>query len=140
MVNKDVVKLLGKVPLFSGASRAQIEAAGQAFKDVEHDAGDVLAREGQSGVGFFVISEGTADVSVGGRVRASLGPGDLFGEISLLDDGPRTATVTATSAVRALGITAWTFRGLLRDHPGLALSVLEVMAARLRSATDELSA
>src|SRR5205807_10096839 len=102
-----------------------------------HREGNVIAREGDTGVGFFLITEGTADVSVGGKSRATLGPGAFFGEISLLDRGPRTATVTATSPIAMLALTAWTFRGLVEQHPTIALNMLRVVAERLRNAAVE---
>ncbi|MGZ6545593.1 MAG: cyclic nucleotide-binding domain-containing protein, partial [Actinomycetota bacterium] len=100
----------------------------------------IIAREGEPGVGLFIIMDGTADVSIGGSKKATLGPGDFFGEIALLDGGPRTATVTAKSDVALLGLTEWVFRGLMAEHPSIALKTLQQMAARLRSATKAATA
>ena len=97
-------------------------------------AGDTIANEGQTGIGFFVIEEGEASVSVGGQERASLGPGDHFGEIALIDDGARTATVTAKSDLRTYGITSWEFRPLVEQNASLAWKLLQQMAKRLRDA------
>lgn len=104
-------------------------------KDIDHASGVVIAREGEPGVGLFVIVDGTAEVSIGGKKKAALGPGDFFGEIALLDGGPRTATVTATSDIKMLGLTEWVFRGLMQEHPTIAVRTLQQMAARLRNAT-----
>ena len=82
-----------------------------------------------------MIADGTADVTIGGKKKATLGPGDFFGEIALLDGGPRTATVTATSDVQLLGLTEWVFRGLMQEHPSIAVKTLQAMAGRLRGAT-----
>ena len=131
----DAVKLLSGVPLFEGCSKKELEAISRAGKEVSHTEGDVLAREGDSGVGFFMIQDGTAKVSVGGKARSRLGPGDFFGEISLLDGGPRSATVTAETDVKLLGLTAWVFKGLIEQNPQIALKMLRVMASRLRSAS-----
>jgi len=131
----DIVDKLGKVPLFSGCSHRELEAIAASGKEVHHGPGSVIAREGESGLGFFMILDGNAAVDVGGDERAALGPGDSFGEISLLDEGPRTATVTATSDMRLLAVPAWTFKGLLEQHPNLAIRLLKVMAERLRSAS-----
>jgi CRP-like cAMP-binding protein len=109
-------------------------------REIPHGAGTVIAREGEPGVGLFIILDGTADVSIGGRKKATLGPGDFFGEIALLDGGPRTATVTAKSDVALLGLTEWVFRGLMVEHPSIALKTLQQMAARLRSATKAATA
>ncbi len=136
MADRDLVQKLGKVPLFAGCSTREIGVIANAAKVTTHDEGSVLAREGDAGVGLFVILEGTAQVSVGGRRRGTLGVGDFFGEIALLDRGPRSATVTATSGIRTAVITEWVFRGLLQQHPSMAIKTLEVLAARVRSADD----
>ena len=140
MGTKDVVEQLSKVPLFSGCSRKDLQTIARVVRDIDHPAGTVIAREGDPGVGLFVITEGMTDVTIGGRRRARLGPGDFFGEISLLDGGPRTATVTSTSDVKLLGLTEWTFRGLMMEHPSIAVKTLQAMAGRLRSATKAASA
>jgi CRP/FNR family cyclic AMP-dependent transcriptional regulator len=132
---KEVVDRMAEVPLFSGCSQRDLQTIARTVKDIDHPAGTVIAREGEPGVGLFVIAEGTADVSIGGRKKATLGPGDFFGEIALLDGGPRTATVTATSDVKLLGLTEWVFRGLMEEHPSLAVKTLQAMAGRLRRAT-----
>lgn len=137
---REVADQLSGVPLFSGCSKRELEAIARAAKEVSHPEGKVLAREGDKGIGFFLIMDGTAKVTVGGRTRSKLGPGDFYGEISLLDQGPRSATVTATSPVKLLGVTAWVFQGLVQEHPSIALKMLEVVAGRLRSATKDVTA
>jgi CRP/FNR family transcriptional regulator, cyclic AMP receptor protein len=132
---REVQELLGRVPLFSGCSKRELVEIASAAKGVDHPEGHVLAKEGERGIGFFLITDGSAVVTVGGRSRAKLGPGDFFGEISLLDEGPRSATVTATSPVKTVGITAWTFKGLIEQHPSIALRMLEMVAARVRKAS-----
>ena len=133
------VEQLSKVPLFSHSSKRELQTVAAAAKEVHHPEGHVIAREGETGVGFFLILDGTADVTIGGQRRATLGPGDFFGEISLLDHGTRTATVTATSPITLLGLTSWVFRGLVRDHPTIALNMLRVVASRLRNATEHVT-
>ena len=129
---KDTVSQLAKVPLFSECSQRDLQTVARVVREIPHEAGTVIAREGDPGVGLFIILDGTADVS--------LGPGDFFGEIALLDGGPRTATVTARSDVALLGLTEWVFRGLMAEHPSIALKTLQQMAARLRSATKAATA
>jgi CRP/FNR family transcriptional regulator, cyclic AMP receptor protein len=136
----DTVGALAKVPLFAGCSRRELQTIASVVRDISHAAGTVIAREGEPGIGLFVIVEGTADVSIGGRKKASLGPGDFFGEIALLDGGPRTATVTAKTDVQLLGLTEWVFRGLMAEHPSIALKTLQQMATRLRVATKAATA
>ena len=137
---RDVVGQLSRVPLFSGCSRRDLQTIARVVKDIDHAEGTVVAREGEPGVGLFVIVDGTADVTIGGKKKASLGPGDFFGEIALLDGGPRTATVTATSDIQMLGLTEWVFRGLMQEHPTIAVKTLQQMAGRLRSATKAATA
>ncbi|MBI2238103.1 MAG: cyclic nucleotide-binding domain-containing protein [Actinobacteria bacterium] len=132
---KEVAAQLAKVPLFSGCSHRELDVIARAAKEVSHKEGTAIAREGERGIGFFLILEGTAKVTIGGRTRAKLGPGDFFGEVALLDGGPRTATVTATSPIKLLGLTEWVFRGLLHEHPSIALKTLESVAGRLRTAS-----
>ena len=135
MDTREVTGRLAKVPMFAGCTKRELEAIARAVKEVRHSEGHVIAREGDRGVGFFLIAEGTAKVSIGGKTRSRLGPGDFFGEIALLDRGPRTATVTSTSPVTLLGLTAWVFRGLIEEHPSIGFKLLEVVAGRLREAS-----
>lgn len=137
---RELASRLAGVSLFSGLSRREREAVVRAAKEVNHPEGKVLARQGDRGIGFFLILEGTARVTVNGRARATLAPGDFYGEIALLDQGVRSATVTATSPVKLLGVTAWVFRGLVQQYPSIALKMLEVVAHRLRSASRDIRA
>ena len=135
MGTREITQQLAKVPLFSGLSQKELDAIVRASKEVDHRPGHVIAREGDRGIGFFLVLDGEAKVSRGGKGLAKLKAGDFFGEISLLDRGPRTATVTATTEIRLLGVTAWVFRGILTEYPSIAMKLLEVVAARLRQAT-----
>jgi CRP-like cAMP-binding protein len=131
----EVQQLLSEVSLFSGCSKKELAEIASAGKWIDHDAGDVIAREGQRGLGFFLIADGTAEVTIGGARRATLKRGDFFGEISLLDEGPRSATVTAGTPVTLFGLTAWAFKDLIERHPSIALTMLETVASRVRSAS-----
>ena len=137
MADQNPVKLLSGVPLFEELTKKELEAIASAGKQVKHRAGSVLAREGDSGLGFFLILDGTAGVQVGGRSRGRLGPGDFFGEISLIDQGPRTATVTAETDITTLGLTAWVFKRLIERNPSIASKMLKVMAQRLRASSRD---
>jgi len=130
-----VAEQLSRVPLFSGCSNRELQTVARAVKEVHHRAGTTIAREGDAGVGLFVITDGKARVTIGGRTRGRLGPGDFFGEIALLDGGPRTASVLAESDLTLLGLTEWVFRGMLQEHPAIALKTLQSLAGRLRSAS-----
>ena len=94
-----------------------------------HTGSDVSAT--QAGVGFFVIEDGTADVTVDGQARRTIGPGEYFGEIALLSDSPRTATITATSDMLTSGMTPWEFKPLVESNSELAWKLLTAMAAKL---------
>ena len=137
MAQADVASKLANVSIFSGCSKLELTLIARAAKEVSHKQGVVIAREGERGIGLFLILEGRCDVSVGGRSKAKLGPGDFFGEVALLDGGPRTATVTAITPVKLVGITGWVFRGLLMEHPSIALKTLESVAGRLRTVSKE---
>jgi len=136
VTKNEIVNHLAGVPLFASLSKKELQAVAAAAKEVSRPAGDVLAAQGDSGVGFFLITQGTANVMVGSRTRRKLGPGEFFGEIALLDGGPRTATVVAETPVTLLGLTAWVFKGIVQQNPGLALKMLEVVAGRLRAASS----
>ena len=137
MAHHDIPSRLGQVPIFSGCSKRELAIIARASKEVSHKAGTVIAREGERGIGLFLILEGQCAVTIGGRTKAKLVPGDFFGEVALLDGGPRTATVTAVTDVRLVGITGWVFRGLLMEHPSIALKTLEAVAGRLRAVSKE---
>jgi CRP-like cAMP-binding protein len=134
---EEIAERLGKVPIFSGCSKRELGVIARAAKPVTHKAGTLIAREGERGIGLFLILSGGCRVTIGGKTKAKLGPGDFFGEVALLDGGPRTATVTALTEVQLIGITEWVFRGLLAEHPSIALKTLESVAGRLRAVSKE---
>src|SRR5947209_14232669 len=125
---------LAEVPLFSAATRKDLQQIARASDEVDVKAGRVLVEEGRPGHEFFLILEGTATVRRGSRKVAELGPGQYFGELSLLDRGPRTATVTADTDMKVLVLGQREFLGVLDDVPGLAYKILRIMAHRLREA------
>jgi len=140
VATKDVLERLAQVPLFSGCSKKELQTVAKAVRVIEHAAGSVIAAEGDPGAGLFIIDTGEADVTIGGKKVNHLGPGQFFGEMALLDGGPRTATVTATSDIRLFALTEWVFRGLLTEHPSIAIRAMESMASLLRQATTNASA
>jgi CRP/FNR family cyclic AMP-dependent transcriptional regulator len=125
------VELIKKVPLFAGCSKGELEQIAQIADEIDLRAGKEMTREGSRGREFFVLLEGDADVTKGGNSINKLGAGDFFGEIALVSDSPRTATVTATSPVRALVITDRSFRRLLDEQPEIQRKVLIALAERL---------
>ena len=125
---KGPVELLQRVPIFEGLERRELERIAGSMKPRTFRDGDTVTTEGQGGVGFFVIEEGEAKVSVGGEERRRLGPGDYFGEVALLTDSPRTATITAETELRCYGMTSWDFRPLVETHGSIAWKLLQAMA------------
>jgi CRP/FNR family transcriptional regulator, cyclic AMP receptor protein len=126
------IQLLKQVPLFQGLDDKSLKRLADTFTDRQFDSGQELTAEGSGGVGFFVIESGEARVTVDGEDRRTLGPGDYFGEVALLDAGLRTATVTATSAGKMYGLTPWQFRPLVEDNASIAWPLLQAMAKRTR--------
>jgi CRP-like cAMP-binding protein len=125
------VELLKKVPLFAGCSKSELTQLAKTADELDVREGTVLTREGKSGREFFVLISGTAKVTKNGRKVADLGSGDWLGEIALLTDSPRTATVTATSAIDLLVITDRGFRTVVETMPSIALKVLSSVGERL---------
>jgi CRP/FNR family cyclic AMP-dependent transcriptional regulator len=125
------VDLLKRVPLFAGCSKAELRELAVVADELDLREGRTLVREGQHGREFFVLVDGTVRVSRKGRKLAELGPGDWFGEIALLTDTARTATVTATSPIRVLVLTDRAFRRVVQWMPSIALKVLSTVGQRL---------
>jgi CRP-like cAMP-binding protein len=121
----DAAQLLKKVPLFSDLEGRELEEIAGSMKQRRFSPGQEIAVEGESGVGFFVIEDGEARVTVHGDEVRRLGPGDYFGEIALIAQSPRTATVTAESELKTYGMTFWDFRPLVEQTPGIAWKLLQ---------------
>jgi CRP-like cAMP-binding protein len=119
------------VPLFSRCSKRQLMEIAQLADEIDLPAGRVLTKEGAPGREFFVILEGRAEVQRGGRVIATVCNGDFLGEVALVTDHPRTATVTTTTPVRVLVLPHREFRQLLRTSPDIQGKVLQAVADRV---------
>ena len=126
------VELIKNVPLFHGLNDKQLKALSNNFTERSFREGQELTAEGTGGAGFFVIESGAARVTVDEEDRRTLGPGDHFGEIALIDGGLRTATITATSDGKSYGLTSWQFRPLVEENASIAWPLLEAMAKRTR--------
>jgi CRP/FNR family cyclic AMP-dependent transcriptional regulator len=132
MRNDAKIQRLAGIPLFAGARPRELEAIARLCTEVSVPEGRTLCREGEAGHEFFVLEEGTVAVTVGGREVATLGAGEFFGELALLDAGPRNATVTARTPVRVLVVSRQEFTGLLEQDPVVAVRMLPAIGARLR--------
>ena len=130
------VDRLRKVPLFSSCDEKQLEFIASRVDEVDIPAGQTLTEKGRSGGDFFVILSGQAEVSRGSAPATTLGPGDYFGEIALLDNGPRTATVIAKSALRCLVLSPGQFQDVLYQDPAIAVKMLHVVVRRLRAMAE----
>jgi CRP/FNR family cyclic AMP-dependent transcriptional regulator len=129
----EAANLLARVPLFAGLDPRELETISRTVHERTFNAGDKVAEEGQGGVGFFVIKAGEAKVTVGGDEVRRLGPGDYFGEIALISEGARTATVTAESQLECYGLTPWEFRPLVQTNAGIAWKLLQALAKQVDS-------
>lgn len=125
-------ELLSEVPMFAGLSARQLRAVARLADEIERSAGTILAQEGELGREFFLVLEGSCGVYRGKKKVAKLGPGNFFGEISLIDRGPRTATVKADTDVRAIDLGVREFSSLLDSVPGMSRRIMVNLCARLR--------
>jgi CRP/FNR family transcriptional regulator, cyclic AMP receptor protein len=125
------VDMLSQVPLFAGCSKKELRTIATLADEIDLRQGKVLTRQGAPGREFFVLLEGTVEVVRDGERIDTLGEGDFFGELALISNIPRTATVTATAPIRALVVFGRDFRRLLEEDAGIARKVLEAMAERM---------
>jgi CRP-like cAMP-binding protein len=130
---RDTVAELEKVPLFTGLDRKELEMLAHLLKERRYRAGTAIVEAGATGHGLYVITEGRAVVRKDGRTVARLGPGDFFGEIAVLDDGPRTADITAEEDTACLMLAAWEVRPLLQENASITFKMLMEMARRQRA-------
>jgi len=124
------------VPLFADLTKREVQQVARLFKARRFREGQTIIQEGSGGAAFFVIESGEATVVVGGKRRRTLKAGDYFGEIALLDEGTRTATITATSELDCYGLTYWDFRPLVEANGVIGWKLLQRMAKMLRDARE----
>jgi len=122
--------VFAKLPLFAGCSKSELKKVAAIADELDLRQGKELTKQGGTGREFFVLLEGSADVVRDGKRIRTLGAGDFFGELALLCDRPRSATVTTTSPVQALIVTATNFKRLLRENPAISMKILEAVAER----------
>ena len=128
------VEAVRRVPLFTELDRHEVEQIARLFKERRFAEGETVVREASGGAAFFLIDSGEATVSVGGVARTNLRPGDYFGEIALIDEGTRSATITASSELVCYGLTFWDFRPLVQGNGEIGWKLLQSMARKLRAA------
>jgi CRP-like cAMP-binding protein len=123
---------LKRVPLFAGIADAQLERIANGITERRFDADETIVSAGAPGHGFYLIVRGRAEVRRGGRTIRTLGPGEYFGELALLRETPRTATVVAKDPTTCLVLTRWDFKGILDTNPAIAIRLLETVAGRIQ--------
>ena len=131
------IPLLREVALFDGIDLDGLAMIAERAIEVDFAEGRTIVRQGEVGTGFFLVTSGGARVVQDGTTIAEYGPGDFFGELSLLDGGPRIASVMATAPTTCLAIASWDFEALLESQPRLAIAILKGVARRLRAVSDE---
>ena len=131
---------MAQCPLFAGVPEKQLRQITDLAKEISFQPGQDLVEEGEDGNRFYLIVDGLADVSVNGQHRRTLGPGDSVGEYSLLDGGPRSATVVAKTPLRTLSLASWNFKPLLAEQPSVAQAIVVELCRRLRETEAALTA
>ena len=130
-------ELLAACPLFLGIAPEHLAALAEKATEVEFEARRTIVHQGEIGTGFFIVAEGRVKVVRDARTLATLGPGEFFGELSVLDGQPRIAQVVAEEPTRCLALASWDFEKVLLEQPALSLAILRVLASRLRSVTEQ---
>jgi CRP/FNR family transcriptional regulator, cyclic AMP receptor protein len=133
------IDVLQRVRLFADLDPAELEEVARLFKERDFPAGEVIIKEGSGGAAFYVIEGGEALVTIGGEPRATLTTGDYFGEIALIDEGARIATVTAATDLDCWGLTLWEFRPLVEKNGVIGWKLLQTLARELRVAEQTLT-
>lgn len=127
------IEVLRQVPLFTDLDDAQLERLAGHFRERTFPEGATIVEEGATGTSFFVIADGDVNVSIAGDVKATLGNGDFFGEMAVIDEGVRSASVIAATDVRSFFLAPWEFRPFVEENPAVAWKLLQSLARRLRS-------
>jgi CRP/FNR family transcriptional regulator, cyclic AMP receptor protein len=135
-IPNDVVECFAKIPLFRDVPKRSLRKIVSAATEIDIKSGTVIVREGHNDRYLYVLLEGDAEVTRGGKKRDTIGAGEFFGELAFLDGGPRSATVSATSDSRLMILSPTEMDAVIREEPGLALRLIAVLAEHLRDATN----
>ena len=139
-VAKDpVIEMLEKASLWSGLGRKDLKFIVKLSKERKYEAGDLIVQKGEGGVGFYLILDGSIEIRSNGTILSKLGPGQFFGEMSVIDNQPRSANVVAIEPSRCLVLSAWSFHALVTQHPNIALKILQEFVRRLRETNKALT-
>jgi CRP/FNR family transcriptional regulator, cyclic AMP receptor protein len=132
----DVQDVIRSAPLFAQLSKRDVKQLASALHETKFAPGTVIVERGKPGVGFFLIADGSATVSVDGKPIKVLTPGDHFGEVALIDEGTRMAEVTADNELTCYALAAWQFRPFVQDHPDVAWALMQSLVQRLVRDTE----
>jgi CRP-like cAMP-binding protein len=130
----DVTSALASVPFFTGLDQKQLKTMASSGKEFSYKTGDAIVEEGTMGIGFYLVLDGKVEVRKGSKVLATLSKGQFFGEMSLIDEEPRSADVVAVQPTKCFTLSTWVFSSLVKQHPELAMPMLKELAKRLRAA------
>jgi CRP/FNR family cyclic AMP-dependent transcriptional regulator len=134
-----ILGMLDKTSLWSGLSKRDLKAIAKLSKERSYEPGETIVRKGEGGVGFYLIIEGAVDIKSDGKTLTKLGPGQFFGEMSVLDNQPRSADVVVVEPTRCLTLSAWSFNAMISENPKIALRMLQEFVRRLRNTNKALS-
>ena len=137
--NDAIVELLKKAPLLSGLNEKELKSMVKLSRERRFESGQTIVKKGEGGVGFYLILEGTVEIRSEGKTLSNLGPGQFFGEMSVLDNQPRSADVVTVQPSRVLILTAWEFKGLISQNPRIAVKMMQELVRRLRNTNLPLS-
>ncbi len=132
-------EFLGRVPIFEHCTPEEIASLATVAQEHSYPAGQLIVTQGTPGQAFYLILSGRVGIERDGSVLGAFGPGDFFGEMSLLDSAPRSATIRAIDDTACLMLSSWDFKGLLERTPSIAIKLLEVLSRRLRVADERLT-
>jgi len=131
-------EFLGRVPIFASCTPEEIAAISEVAQESGFQAGQIIVTQGTPGQAFYLILSGRVEIIRDGQSLGAFGPGDFFGEMSLLDSAPRSATIKALEITNCLMLSSWDFKALLERYPSIAVKLLEVLSRRLRVADERL--
>ncbi len=134
-----LIEMLQKTPLWSGLTKQDLKLIAKLSQERKFESGHAIVTKGEAGIGFYLILEGAVEVRSDGKTLSKLGPGQFFGEMSIIDNQPRSADVVAIEASRVLILSAWSFKTLISDNPKIALKMMQEFVRRLRTTDKSLS-
>jgi CRP/FNR family cyclic AMP-dependent transcriptional regulator len=137
--SENILGMLEKTSLWSGLSKQDLKSIAKLSKERTYDPGETIVRKGEGGVGFYLILEGAVEIKSDGKTLSKLGPGQFFGEMSVLDNQPRSADVVVVEPTKCLTLSAWSFNAMISENPKIALRMLQEFVRRLRNTNKALS-